>query len=113
MTRHQTSSQDYEDRLLMVLPDTDTPDGYMGVDRCHSDSLCLRSSTPLLPIGSPHDEHHDPRDSDGDMSLVLDEHMVPDDVFMDEDGPEGSGNLMDDWTGDSDEDLIFTFADDM
>ena len=113
MTCHQTSSQDYEDYLLMMLPDTDTPNGYMGVDRCHSDSICPRSSTPLLPIECPHDEHPDPRDSDGDMSLVLDEQMVLDDVFMDEDGPENSENLMGDWTGDSDEDFIFTFADDM
>jgi hypothetical protein len=108
-----TCPQD-EDYLVTMLPDADVLNGRKSaieVDRWYADGVLSRASTPLLlPTGIPNNKCFYHLDSDIDIALVLDEDAVSDDVFMQEDSSE---DFADDWGRDSDEELIFTFADDV
>lgn len=109
-----TCPQD-EDYLVTMLPHAGALNGResaIEVDRWYPDGVLSRASTPLLsPTGIPDNcnKCFYYQDSDVDIVLVLDEPAVSDDVFMQEDSPE---DVADDWGRDSDEELIFTFADD-
>ena len=94
-----------EDYLVTMLPDGGAFNGReiaIEVDRWCPDGVLSRAPTPLLsPIGISDDKGFYYLDSDIEIPH---EQAALDDVFMQEDSS-------DEWNRESDEELIFTFAD--